>query len=165
MSGSIILGIALQMLPIFSDISASGIIEGQAEVLDGSTLQINERQVYLFGVEAPAIGTSCDLGDGQQDCGTTALMQLERLIGDATVECLPKYETDASSVVAICSVSGRDIGRTMVDMGWARARAREASDYLDAEGIASARRQGLWAEQRFIPIHDTHRSAIALRQH
>lgn len=156
--------IGLGVLPVASGMNEHSVITGEAQVLDGSTLSINDRQVYLYGIEAPAIGTRCTLRDGNHDCGTTALMRLEQIIGDEPVECRPKYEPDANSAVAVCFAAGRDVARAMVDIGWARSRNEETGDYLDAEGVAWARRKGFWAEQRYQRNPESPTSAVALRQ-
>lgn len=48
-------------------------------------------------------------------------------------------------IVARCSVQGVDVGRSLVEAGWATAYRKYSLQYVDAEARAKAARRGIWA--------------------
>lgn len=80
-------------------------------ITDGDTFRLGEVRIRLHGVNAPEMRTP----DGRP-----ARLHLEALIGPGPVECQDTGGRSYQRVVAICrSASGRELGRAMVEDGWA----------------------------------------------
>jgi endonuclease YncB( thermonuclease family) len=61
--------------------------------------------------------------------------------------------------MAVCRVSGTDLGEWMVAQGWALAYWRYSTDYVATEEAARRARAGLWAGT-FVPPWE-HRAGAA----
>jgi len=121
-------------------------ISGAAYARDGDTVDVNGKSLDLWGIDAPNL----DNADGWY-----ARAALDDLIGKTgTLVCTIK-DTSGSRDSAICSNSGAgDVGRAMLQGGWAivtrRETMRNAADstlaraYADAESAARRQRAGLW---------------------
>ncbi|MBM3518238.1 MAG: thermonuclease family protein, partial [Alphaproteobacteria bacterium] len=120
-------------------------ITGRASIIDGDTLEIHGQRIRLHGIDAPENGQSCEAGGSPYRCGRRAALALDDLIAGRTVAC-ERTDTDRyGRAVAICTVAGADLGRRMVEAGWALAYRKYAADYIDAEDGARAGGAGLWA--------------------
>lgn len=118
---------------------------GPAHVVDGDTLDLSGVRVRLFGIDAPESRQRCDPAGRDWACGIWASRKMAALIGAAEVACVARDRDRYGRVVAICSVSGRDLGRAMVRAGAARAYLRYSRDYLPDENLAKSEARGLWS--------------------
>lgn len=119
-------------------------LEGPAEVLDGDTLGIGERQVSLFAVDAPEHGQTCEHDGEPYPCGERATQALKAAIGQSAVRCKPAAKHLYGGAFARCFVGETDLGARMVAEGWAVAVPRFSDDYVEAEEKAAAAKVGLW---------------------
>jgi len=119
-------------------------LRGSAQVIDGDSLTVAGLQVRLFGIDAPELDQQCFDGGTPVACGEMAKSKLASLIGDAALSCLNKTTDAHGRMVAICRIGGVDIGRAMVEAGWATAYRRYGEDYVAAELRARASKTGLW---------------------
>lgn len=113
-------------------------------VIDGDTIAIGEDHVRLFGIDAPEKAQTCEVEGIDSACGDDATRALEQLIGTSRPTCVERSRDRYGRAVAVCSVSGRDLGREMVANGWAVAFTRYSQDYVTEEAAAKAERRGLW---------------------
>jgi endonuclease YncB( thermonuclease family) len=128
-------------------------VKGRATALDGRTLWFAQAalKVALAGID------SCELPQWSFDpyvssisrlrpvpCGPFAKAWLKRTIGNQIVDC--RIEVEAPLAEYRCLVEGRDIGREMLRVGWAKtsSTARDPA-YASAERCAMAARYGMWA--------------------
>ncbi len=74
-------------------------------------------------------------------CGRQARETLAKLASAGTVSCSGWERDRYGRVLARCEVEGRDLGQTMVEMGWAVSYG----DYAVEEAAARHARKGLWA--------------------
>lgn len=121
----------------------------QVAVVDGQTLRLGEAVVRLQGVAAPPRGTSCLRPDNSRyDCGAAASEALGRLLRNDGVTCRLYGRDAAGFLQGLCEAQGRELNRTMVASGWARARSESpgfaAASFGDEEGQARAAHRGLW---------------------
>lgn len=122
-------------------------IVGQASVIDGDTLEIRERRIRLWGVDAPESRQTCERPSGAWRCGQEAANRLAIWIGQSTVTCTPRGRPDRyRRVVARCSVQGIDVGGWLVSQGWALDYERHSEGtYARQEDDARRRRVGIHA--------------------
>ncbi|WP_206520165.1 thermonuclease family protein [Altererythrobacter sp. BO-6] len=119
-------------------------LQGTAQVADGDSLSIAGLQVRLFGIDAPELDQQCFDNGAAVACGEMAKAKLASLIGDASLSCLRKSTDAHGRMVAVCRISGVDIGQAMVEAGWATAYRQYSEDYVAAEQRARASKSGLW---------------------
>lgn len=140
---SIFIAAAIVVATISTGGSAQS-LRGPAEVTDGDSLSISGLQVRLFGIDAPELDQQCFDNGATVACGEMAKAKLASLIGDDPLSCLRKSTDVHGRMVAVCRISGIDIGQAMVEAGWATAYRRYSQDYLAAEQRARSGKSGLW---------------------
>ncbi len=84
-------------------------ISGTARVVDGDALWVGDFKIRLWGIDAPEM----EKGGWPSKA---ALMSLTR---GRTISCATKGERSHNRIVALCCADGRDIGRRMVETGFA----------------------------------------------
>jgi len=116
-------------------------LTGAVIVHDGDTLTLSGERIRLKGIDAPEYNQSCTRDGQNYACGREALRALQRLVVRAEVIC-EGYERDRyERLLARCMVDGEDIGRALVEAGWAMAYG----DYDAVEAEARRARRGIWA--------------------
>lgn len=122
-------------------------IEGRASVVDGDTFDLGRERVRILGIDAPELDQSCiDAAGRSWPCGQRAKAALRTWLGSASVRCIPAYRDQGGRPVARCAARGRDIGRWLVENGWALDYPRYSEGaYRTAEQAARRRRIGVWA--------------------
>lgn len=139
-----ILAMVVAILPI-SAISAP-VFQGVASVIDGDTLEIHDKKIRLFGIDAPEKGQNCQLAiGGPWRCGQKAALALSDWIGSASISCEQKDIDRYRRVVAVCYKDGEDLGAWMVRNGWALDYRNYSLDYLDEEAAAQADLKNMWS--------------------
>lgn len=130
---------------------ASRSIYGVAHARDGDSLEVNGAAVRLYGIDAPELHQRCMRDGVNWACGAEAAGRLARLVSGRAVRCEPMSLDQFDRVVARCSVGSLDVNRAMVELGFAVAFRRYASDYIAAEGRAKTARLGIWAGSFELP--------------
>jgi endonuclease YncB( thermonuclease family) len=122
-------------------------VVGRASVIDGDTLEIHDRRIRLWGVDAPEGRQSCDGANGAAyRCGQTAANRLDAHLRDRVVVCFEEDTDRYGRMVARCEVDGEDVGAWLVGQGLAVRYARYAGDaYRNEEAAAKAAGAGVWA--------------------
>ncbi len=122
-------------------------IAGRASVIDGDTLEIHDRRIRLWGVDAPEGGQSCDGADGAgYACGRLSANRLDQHLRDKTVSCFEEDTDRYGRMVARCEVDGEDVGAWLVRHGYAVGYDRYAGGaYVREEAAARQARAGVWA--------------------
>lgn len=120
-------------------------MEGEPQIVDGNTLRLGEREVRLYGVDAPEAEQTCRQHGTAYPCGSIAAARLHTLAGGAPVRCEPEGRDPAGRTVAVCyNGHGQDMGEALVLMGWAVARPEAVARYREAEAAAKRSASGLW---------------------
>jgi endonuclease YncB( thermonuclease family) len=128
-----------------STAAAQSSISGTGRSIDGDSLMVGDREVRLFGIDAPEFGQTCKRGGQVWRCGAGAADELSKLVTGKQVRCLANDTDEHGRTVARCTVGNIDINRTMVATGYAIAYRHYSFDYVSAEDGAKANRRGLWA--------------------
>ena len=130
--------------------SAAGaqfIVSGTGHAKDGDSLTVGEREIRLFGIDAPEFDQTCQRDGNRWACGAEAANQLAALVTGKTVRCEQVGTDQYNRMLARCRVGATDVNRTMVALGFAVAYRRYSSDYVSAEESAKGNKLGLWAGQ------------------
>src|SRR6478735_4243007 len=85
-----------------------------ARNIDGDSLYVGDKEVRLFGIDAPEWGQVCNRNGQPWDCGAAAADQLNKLVTGKPVSCVPVDTDEHGRIVARCMVGGIDVNRSMV---------------------------------------------------
>lgn len=144
-SGFVGLALGIALLVQISPVGARTLISGHAEVIDGDSLSVGGNTVRLFGVDAPELEQICMRAGERLRCGELAAGAVRDLIAGRQVGCEPMGYTRVGVAVARCRVVDDDLGRRLVQQGWALAFRRHSDAYALAQESAARSRAGLWA--------------------
>src|SRR4051812_6032193 len=111
-------------------------------VTDGDTIKQNGVTYRLWGIDAPEAKQVCPDG---WPAGSLATTRLKELTAGRSIVCQEKDRDRYGRIVAICRVSGEDLGAILVREGLAWAFMRYSSDYVGAERQAKAAKLGVHA--------------------
>lgn len=136
---------AVILLTACTPASAEPPFSGLGKAKDGDSLMVGNREVRLFGVDAPEWDQPCTRAGRPWACGQDAADQLSKLVTGKQVSCVPVNTDEHGRTVARCSVGATDVNRAMVSSGYATAYRHYSSDYVSAEESAKAAKRGLWA--------------------
>jgi len=134
-------------LLVSSPAGAQLIVSGTGHAKDGDSLMVGDREVRLFGIDAPEFDQTCQRAGLSWACGAEAANQLSALVTGKTVRCEQVGTDQYDRLLARCRVGTTDVNRTMVVLGFAVAYRRYSLDYVSAEESAKGNRLGLWSGQ------------------
>ena len=120
---------------------------GEAQVIDGDTLQVAGERVRLHGIDAPESKQSCSVSGVGYACGQSAKRTLTGATAGKVVTCKGEKRDRYGRLVAVCYAGDDDLNAKMVRDGWALAYRRYGKDYIPQETEARATGSGLWQGQ------------------
>ncbi len=103
---------------------------GAQSITDGDTLKQGGVTYRLWGIDAPESKQVCPDG---WPAGSLAATRLQALTAGRSIVCQEKDRDRFGRIVAICRVSGEDLGAILVREGPASAFVRYGGDYVDRE--------------------------------
>jgi endonuclease YncB( thermonuclease family) len=122
----------LALLPLTA-IAAAAPLSGMGRAIDGDSLRVGEREVRLFGIDAPEFRQTCMRTGKPWPCGKTAADQLAKLVSGQELSCSELGKDKHGRTLARCRVGEIDINRAMVATGHALAYRRYSTEYVSAE--------------------------------
>lgn len=129
---------------------------GLARAKDGDSLMVGNREVRLFGIDAPEFDQRCKRGGQNYNCGAEAADKLSALVTGKELRCEAVGLDQHQRTLARCTVAGNEINRLMVSSGMALAYRRYSSDYVSAEATAKLNKRGIWAGSFVTPSNYRH---------
>jgi endonuclease YncB( thermonuclease family) len=136
--------------------SAESPFYGLAQAKDGDSLMVGQREVRLFGIDAPEFSQSCTRDGQPWRCGAVAADQLSKLVTGKQVRCVAVDTDEHGRTVSRCTAGVVDVNRQMVSNGYAIAYRHYSMDYVSAEQSAKANKRGLWAGTFEMPSQYRH---------
>lgn len=121
-----------------------GLIIGEGRVIDGDTIEVQDRHIRLVGIDAPEKTQSCTSGGEKWECGRDASNALAGWVAGKSVSCIPTGKDKYQRTLAQCFVGADDIQSRMVASGWALAYRAYSDQYLAAEQLAKSQKAGIW---------------------
>jgi endonuclease YncB( thermonuclease family) len=126
-------------------------------VYDGDTIRLDDVSLRLAGIDAPERTQSCIAYDRlTKPCGMEAAHNLQRIIQEAMVICQPpanlkmddgapieSFGRPIMQCFARSKAGAIDLGKQMVEDGYAAPFPDETSPYKDAFATAQAERKGI----------------------
>lgn len=117
-------------------------ISAVARVVDGDSLEMDDRKIRLVGIDAPELNQICQNKQGDFSCGIKAREHLRSLVGhNNPVECVAEGDDKYGRLLAECFVGGASLNATMVEDGWAISYG----GFAWVERTARKEQRGLWA--------------------
>ena len=129
---------------------------GVAQAKDGDSLMVGNREVRLFGIDAPEWDQSCTRAGKPWACGQAATEQLSKIVTGRQARCVAVDTDEYGRTVARCTVGVVDVNRQMVSNGYATAYRHYSLDYVSAEASAKAAKRGIWAGTFVMPSDVRH---------
>ena len=111
-----------------------------ARVVDGDTLEMGLVRYRLYGIDAPEHGQIC----GGWRCGDAATNHLAALISGQSVECKGTETDGYGRILATCHLGGVDLGKLMIEDGFAWAFVKYSLVYVAEEAVARDAGAGIW---------------------
>jgi endonuclease YncB( thermonuclease family) len=142
------MALVLSLLAFDSHRASADDLKGRATVIDGDTLEVHGVRIRLWGIDAPESSQLCRNDESiQYRCGVFAANNnLDQLLSDQTVTCIPVGLDRYRRTVAICTVAELDIAEWLVSSGlaldWPRFSGRR---YERFQVEAKRAHRGLWA--------------------
>lgn len=103
---------------------------GAVRVIDGDTIDVGTRRVRLHGIDAPERGQPCTTLSGENwGCGDWVTREVRDRYQGERATCVQVDVDRYNRTVARCTVAGKDMGRVLVQSGWAYAYRKYAMDY------------------------------------
>ena len=118
---------------------------GPGQAKDGDSLMVGDKEVRLFGIDAPEFDQSCKRDGQDWNCGASAAERLAQLVNGKSVVCSTVGTDQHGRALGRCMVGATDVNRAMVSSGYAVAFRRYSSDYVSAEDSARVTKRGMWA--------------------
>lgn len=127
-------------------------ISGVPIVQDASSLMLDGKRIYLWGIEPLANDQQCWMGERAWHCGEQASIALKHFAEGHRVRCVIKTYVASDALLAQCFRQGRgketDIAAYMVSHGWALDRpALSGGLYEEAQDKAEDEENGAWTSR------------------
>lgn len=116
---------------------------GVAHVVDGDTIYVDSQRLRLVSIDAFEAAQTCTCDGRPYLCGEEATRALIRLTSQRQVRCEGSQRDRYKRPLVQCSVGNLDLGRAMVESGW--AVAEYGDQYQAIENKARAAQAGAWA--------------------
>ncbi|WP_149758646.1 thermonuclease family protein [Roseivivax sediminis] len=121
-------------------------------VIDGDTLDVGDRRIRLFGIDAPESDQTCRRPDGSLwRCGQAATAALAGKVRGRQIVCDVRSTDRYGRAVAICEVGQTEVNRWLVREGLAVAYREYSRLYVPEEEAAQQQRRGIWATDFMAP--------------
>ncbi|MCJ2181055.1 thermonuclease family protein [Novosphingobium album (ex Hu et al. 2023)] len=127
--------------------ASAQMILGTAKVIDGDTIDLGGQRVRLHGIDAVEAQQSCSRNGELWNCGQDATALLSSLANGRPVTCRQRDIDRYDRIVATCEVGRQDLGKAMIDAGFAVALPQFSQAYLENEALAKQRRTGIWGSE------------------
>ncbi len=149
----------LFFLVVPSTLSAQELVTGPACVRDGDSIFVGGRvsssgwckggrEIRLMGIDAPEFQQSCtNSHDEVWSCGQVAAQKLKNIIArtQGLVTCRVNSIGRYGRTIAVCFAGRLDIGRAMVQSGYALPYLGSLSPYYSDQSQAKSKKLGLWS--------------------
>lgn len=122
-------------------------ISGKARVVDGDTLEIQNRKIRLKDIDAVEKDQNCYKNNQAWDCGNKAKKFLEKTILSENVICIIDGIDFYRRFLATCYVNKSNtqinLNKLMVENGW--ALNYNSNKYSREEFLAKSNRKNIWS--------------------
>ena len=123
---------------------AASVSAAKVNVVDGDSLEIDDRRIRLDGIDAPELVQTCFDADGTEyQCGYKAMEFAADFIADKQPDCRCLSEKDRyGRELCECFVDDISLNEALVRAGWAMSYRDTKFDELQND--AEAHKRGIW---------------------
>jgi endonuclease YncB( thermonuclease family) len=140
-----VIALAMGLAAWFVGSTLNGIWVGKPIVLDGDTLEFEEGEVDLFGIDSPEFSQTCESRGKSWACGAYSTAALLTAVHGKRVWCFKKGHSAENVVIAQCYTGLTDLASDLVERGWATVVADSSSRYANELAAAMGARRGIWS--------------------
>lgn len=130
------------------------VISGEATVVDGDSIKINNESIRLFGIDAFEASQTCEAFA----CGQLSTLHLQSLISPNSahelspiVTCVQRDTDRYGRIVATCSIGPLSLNSEQVRSGYAVAFRRYSLEFVSDEDYAKSHALGAWQYAFIMP--------------
>ena len=125
-------------------------IYGNARIIDGDSVEINNEKIRFLGIDAFEKRQECTKKDGiKYKCGEMAISNLSTIISGQPIRCITKKKDRYKRWLATCYIGKLDISENMVLYG--NAFSYMSKKYKNVENEAKKINAGAWAGKFIFP--------------
>tara|TARA_A100001015_G_scaffold311334_1_gene414410 strand:+ start:1286 stop:1786 length:501 start_codon:yes stop_codon:yes gene_type:complete len=130
---------------------------GFTKIIDGDTININNKKIRLHGIDAPELKQKCKkdylklsfyIGlnfEKEYFCGRTAKVKLKEKINKAKIKCISSGKDKYKRFLATCYKGKINLNKWLVKNGYAVAYKKYSKRYVLDEDFAKKNKLGLWS--------------------
>ena len=138
-------------------------IYGKPKIIDGDTVNINNKKIRLEGIDAPEIKQQCKkpflkisaiigfVFNKNYSCGVMAKIKLIDKINNSKIKCVSSSKDRYKRFLATCFKDKINLNKWMVRNGYAVAYKRYSKDYVRDEEYAKENKLGMWEGSFIMP--------------
>ena len=126
-------------------------LTGTAQVIDGDSLRIGQREMRLQGIDAPEGQQVCKVKGKNWRCGQAAAETLAFLLAGKAIRCNWSQTDHYDRALVTCYRDETNINAMMVEVGMALAYRQHSMAYIEQEDIAKKTNRGLWGSEFIAP--------------
>ena len=125
-------------------------IYGNARIIDGDSVEINNEEIRFLGIDAFEKKQKCYRKDGTKyNCGEISTSTLHTIISEQPIRCVTKKKDHYKRWLATCYIGTLDINENMVLYG--NAFSYMSKKYKTAENEAKKIKAGAWNGEFIFP--------------
>jgi len=125
-------------------------IYGNARIIDGDSVEINNEEIRFLGIDAFEKKQKCYRKDGTKyNCGEISTSTLHTIISEQPIRCVTKKKDHYKRWLATCYIGTLNINENMVLLG--HALSFMSTKYKDAQKEAKKSNAGAWAGGFILP--------------
>lgn len=133
------------------ELSEQGQIKGEADVIKGNLIAINQQKIKLYGIDTPELAQLCYVKGVPWQCGLTAKQKLAQKIKGKSLTCLTREQEKDNIPVAECFLGRQNLNAWLVENGWAIADRQNSRSFLSHEILAKRNKQGIYQSEFLKP--------------
>ncbi|MBB4380321.1 thermonuclease family protein [Bradyrhizobium sp. SBR1B] len=139
-------GIMFALLALITSPVWAATLRGAPRILDGNTIEIEQTNVRLSGIDAPETDQICLDAQGRKwACGVAARDELIKNSNGRTWDCHTQKVDEYRRALGSCFIEGEDVNAWMIRSGWALSAGASRHTYVVHELVASTASAGLWS--------------------
>lgn len=122
-------------------------IEGYADVIDGDSIKIDDKNIRLLFIDAPEYKQKCFKSNNEQyNCGILSKKYLQNLIKNKKVSCYYNFRDIYNRFLAVCYLNNININHNLLKEGMAIIYdlSKVNDEIIAIEQQAKLEKRGIW---------------------
>ncbi len=135
----------------FAYIANSKEFNGEARIIDGDSIEINDHMIRLIGIDAFEIKQECfKKNNAKYKCGEQSALILATIISGQPIHCTAEKKDRYKRWLAACYIGKLDINENMVLYGYAFSYM--SNKYKNSEKEAKKVKAGAWSGKIYLSM-------------